>query len=286
MFGKKYIIFWIAATCLLFLQSCENDWTDFDIPGCMDNNASNYDLNANVDNGSCSYSCLSMDNYEQCIDIDCYWWNDSCHSIEEPLQACQDIIDNEICISSGCYWWQNACHESMEPIMIYNIDASDYTEWIYFSLESSNVVDIINPENSLGWDIAFKRNHMITNGGLSGSGLGCAIVDENQEWTDNSFLSSDQIANYECQVDEIVEGNIFTYQGCYNPLAGHIFEDCIKNPALDQWGDFDDSYTFIPVNFQFFIRSANGTNYAFWPIAYEDINGETGQISMTYRVID
>ena len=121
---------------------------------------------------------------------------------------------------------------------------------------------------------------------MSGSGLGCAIVDENQEWTDNSFLSSDQIANYECQVDEIVEGNIFTYQGCYNPLAGHIFEDCIKNPALDQWGDFDDSYTFIPVNFQFFIRSANGTNYAFWPIAYEDINGETGQISMTYRVID
>ena len=48
MFGKKYIIFAIAAIGLLFLQSCENDWTDFDIPGCMDNNASNYDFNANI----------------------------------------------------------------------------------------------------------------------------------------------------------------------------------------------------------------------------------------------
>lgn len=232
MLNKIYIITGYIILIFLF-QSCDNDWKNFDIPGCTDSSASNFDLNANIDNGS--------------------------------------------------------CQEEFEPIIIYNVDASSYNDWVYFSFELGAIINIINPEISLEWDIAFKRNHMITNGGLSGSGSGCAIIDENQSWTNDSFSSSDEIPIYDCQVDKIIEGDNLPpdFYGCYNPYSGsHLFQDCVKNPALDQWGSFDTTYKFIlDENNQFFVRDAIGNNYAFWPSAFEDANGEKGQISMKFRLL-
>ena len=43
------------------------------------------------------------------------------------------------------------------------INASSYSNWIYYSLDSHSIVDIENPENSLEWDLAFQRKHIKTN---------------------------------------------------------------------------------------------------------------------------
>ena len=211
---------------LIIFQNCDDEWI-FDIPGCSDQNATNYDSNATADNGSCYYG---------------------------------------------------------EEIDIINIDASSYDDWVYFSFELGDILDISNPGSSMDWDIAFKRNHVKTNGGLSGVGNACAIVDDTQSWINESFESTEQITDGECQVDELIEGNIITYQGCYDPNT-HLFTDCVKNPALDNWGSFDSSYHFIINNYRFFVKRADGDYVKFWLMSYYNLNGESGYISIAYQTI-
>ena len=64
------------------------------------------------------------------------------------------------------------------------IQATSYSEWVYFSFENNSVVEINNPENSLEWDLAFQRKHIKTNSGLSGIGQGGGYVDSTFTWLD------------------------------------------------------------------------------------------------------
>ena len=244
--------FMILIFILIVFHGCDDAW-NFDTPGCMDENATNYDFNATFDNESCRYLCSTANNSEECF-------------------------------SFACYWWENECYDTEN----YTINASSFDDWIYFSFELGDVVDILDSSagNSTDWDIAFKRNHMKTNGGESGIGSGCAIVDNSQSWTYESFSLSEEIPNYECQLDDLIVGNPFTFQGCYNPDNNHAFEDCIKNPALDNWGLFNADYQFNVNDYQFFVRSANGLYVKFWPRNYYDLNGEGGNISMIYQILD
>ncbi len=52
------------------------------------------------------------------------------------------------------------------------IDASDYASWVYFSFNKGTTVTISDFQTSTDWDIAFHRDDIRTNGGLSGSGQG------------------------------------------------------------------------------------------------------------------
>ena len=225
MINRIYILGYSMLVMTIF-QSCDDEWI-FDIPGCMNQNATNYDFNATSDNESCYFG---------------------------------------------------------EEIITIDVDASSYHDWVYFSLELDEIVDISEPENSIEWDLAFRRNNIKTNGGLSGMGDGCAIVDNSQSWTNESFESTNQISEGECQVDENVEGNIITYEGCYDPNT-HLFSDCIKNPALDNWGSFDNSYQFNINNYRFFVKRADGAYVKFWLMSYYNVNGTGGHISMAYQTI-
>jgi len=225
MINRIYILGYSMLILTIF-QSCDDEWI-FDIPGCMNQNATNYDFNATSDNGSCYFG---------------------------------------------------------EEIITIDVDASSYHDWVYFSLELDEIIDISEPENSIEWDLAFRRNNIKTNGGLSGMGDGCAIVDNSQSWTNESFESTNQISEGECQVDENVEGNIITYEGCYDPNT-HLFSDCIKNPALDNWGSFDNSYQFNINNYRFFVKRADGAYVKFWLMSYYNVNGTGGHISMAYQTI-
>lgn len=56
------------------------------------------------------------------------------------------------------------------------IDARDYSKWVYFSFEKGAVVSIGDGQfqQSIDWDIAFHRNDVRINSGLSGPGNGGA----------------------------------------------------------------------------------------------------------------
>ena len=174
------------------------------------------------------------------------------------------------------------------------INASEYNKWIFFSFEIGDTLTIDNPENSLDWDIAFKRNHIKTNGGLSGAGDACGIVDDTQIWTMELFESTEDLpTDFICQFDDMIEGNLMTQQGCYcgtldqvgceDLLLPNDFIDCVKNPALDTWGWFDSERNLNVTNYMMFIKDINGNYIKFWPLSYEDANGQAGFIDIIYQ---
>ena len=88
---------------------------------------------------------------------------------------------------------------------VLTIDASNYSNWVYFSFEQAAVIDVENPEESMEWDVAFQRKHIRTNSGLAGPGNGGASVDSTTTWieewgnigyiTENSFFTDATILN-------------------------------------------------------------------------------------------
>ena len=231
MINKIYIIVSLIFSLILF-QSCDDEWI-FDIPGCMDPDALNYDSNATSDNESCNYYVM------QTIDID-----------------------------AEQYY---------------------YDGWDYFSFSLGNVVDMsgLDPSQSMEWDIAFSRNNIITNGGGSGSGGVCAIINDTDTWTNDSFGIAQEITEGDCQVDELIQGNEEEPPGCYcnSPVCGgHGFKSCVKNPALDQWGYFEGT-DFIVNNYQFFVKDVDGNYVKLWLMKYKNTDGKAGHIRLAYEIL-
>jgi len=59
------------------------------------------------------------------------------------------------------------------------IDATDEMDWVYFDLETGVELDVEDPVANTEWDLAFRRFHIATNGGVSGdAGSEVAVLSE------------------------------------------------------------------------------------------------------------
>ena len=67
-----------------------------------------------------------------------------------------------------------------EPVgleaLTFTIDATNREAWAYFSFASGDVVEVEDAENSEAWDIGFQRTKVKLNGGISGPGMGSAVM--------------------------------------------------------------------------------------------------------------
>lgn len=67
-----------------------------------------------------------------------------------------------------------------EPIglesLMFTVDATNEEMWTYFSFASGDTVAVEDAENSEAWDIGFQRTQVKLNGGISGPGMGSAIM--------------------------------------------------------------------------------------------------------------
>ena len=155
------------------------------------------------------------------------------------------------------------------------VDSSSYNDWIYFSFNSANTVEVENPESSLDWDIAFQRKHIKTNSGLSGLGNGGASVDSSMTWIDQWNNTENSIEPNDWVTDQVL--NDF-----YDPVT-HLFGDGVKNPALNSWGWFDEQYTLNVNHYVMHALTADGQNIVkFWPYSYYSANGAGGNISFRF----
>ena len=74
---NRNIYLTISLIFLIFLQSCDNGW-EYDITGCLDLNAINYDPSADSDNGSCIFETVeSMETLDRFIRGDYSSYNPS-----------------------------------------------------------------------------------------------------------------------------------------------------------------------------------------------------------------
>ncbi len=71
------------------------------------------------------------------------------------------------------------------------IDATDAEEWTYFSFETGDVVEIEDAINSEKWDIGFQRTKVKLNGGISGPGMGSAIMLTDTTFEEVTVASTD-----------------------------------------------------------------------------------------------
>ena len=67
-----------------------------------------------------------------------------------------------------------------EPVgletLTFTIDATNREAWAYFSFATGDVVEVVDAENSDAWDIGFQRTQVKLNGGISGPGMGSAVM--------------------------------------------------------------------------------------------------------------
>lgn len=81
-----------------------------------------------------------------------------------------------VALASTCLWI--SCDKEQDGpksnIAEVSIDATDFSKWVYFSLEQGKVLTVADPENSLEWDLGFHFTDIRTNGGASGKGQGAA----------------------------------------------------------------------------------------------------------------
>ena len=166
----------------------------------------------------------------------------------------------------------------MSDYTLIEIDATDYSEWIYFSFLSESIIEVDNPMNSNDWDLAIMRNHFRTNSGLSGNGIGGAYVDSSSVW-------STEIWN---EMNEVPEGAFFSPDGMLDTiydLETHEFTESPGSLVLETWGwvDIDNNYEFNYNNHLFFVRTATGEYVKFWPYSYYNEQNVSGHISIIYE---
>lgn len=60
--------------------------------------------------------------------------------------------------------------------LTFTIDATNREAWAYFSFASGDTVNVEDVENSEAWDIGIQRTQVKLNGGISGPGMGSAVM--------------------------------------------------------------------------------------------------------------
>jgi len=154
------------------------------------------------------------------------------------------------------------------------LPATSYTEWVYYSFETHEVVDITNPESSLDWDIAMQRKHIRSNSGLAGIGFGGGYVDSTKTWNDNWSTMNELPSNMSWHTDE-------TFYDFYD-IVTHTMGEGIENPSLRSWGWFNNTFQLIPTNYVMFVRCANGEDIIkLW--AYDYYANGSGNIAIRYQ---
>lgn len=149
------------------------------------------------------------------------------------------------------------------------IDATSYTDWVYFSFSTGDEVSVTDPQTSSDWDIGIKRNHFKTNSGTSGAGNGGAY---DAGVVNFDTLSEAPEAGY--TVDSSID--IFDF-------ASMEYEAEPGNTLLETWGEFTDDMppTLVPTDKVFVLKAADGKYAKMIVQNYYGTDG-SGYVTFTY----
>lgn len=155
----------------------------------------------------------------------------------------------------------------------FTIDATAYTDWVYFSFEEGNVVSVSDPENDLNWDIALHRYDVKTNGGVSGKGKGGAII---TKYTSLEGMQKIPVAGY--VEDTKAEINTSGMPPVYTEASINI--------ELSKWMNLDTNIMPPLYDMQevvFVVRTANGKYAKVLFTDYSNSDNVKGHITFSYE---
>ena len=96
-------------------------------------------------------------------------------NIEQPLQP-EETTEETPTVSTGTDIQTPIAEPVGLETLTFTIDATNNEAWAYFSFASGDVVEVEDAENSEAWDIGFQRTQVKLNGGISGPGMGSAVM--------------------------------------------------------------------------------------------------------------
>lgn len=185
-------------------------------------------------------------------------------------------LKNTILILAAIIMFSACDDDETEPtssdkleVITKQVEATSYTDWVYYSFSEKAVVNVTDPKTETNWDIGLKRNNFRTNSGASGSGLGGAydagIIDF------DSYIAAPE-TGYTVDVElQAFDLNTMEY---YTTTA---------NEVLDTWGEFTEDMppTFNTSNNVFAVQTADGKFVKMIVQSYYGANG-SGYITFKY----
>ena len=172
--------------------------------------------------------------------------------------------------------------------LVKDLDASNASEWKYFSFSSGTIVQVTNPSTDLTWDIAFNRYNIRTNGGSSGSGQGGVIRTESKNLSEVTSVPSGTYTADEMKttytyvngtpvpsttsLNSVISGDINTTTGWWS-----------YTPPTPQTGQ----PKFAVNNWVYIVKTADGKAVKIQLTSYNhSTRNTTGFITFKYQVAD
>lgn len=139
------------------------------------------------------------------------------------------------------------------------VDASDMAAWRYFSFATGSEVLPADPATSADWDLAFQRFHILSNGGVTGSGGAAIAIVSGQAFADVSAAPA---------------------EGYLEDSADGDDDDTISESAFsdgDGWYAYDPATNRLsPHPNVYVVRTGSGAFFKLAIIDYYDAAGTSG----------
>jgi hypothetical protein len=171
-----------------------------------------------------------------------------------------------------------ACKKENNKIIIgaqtFEVNSTGSTVWKYFSFAKNDTVTIADPLYSTGWDLAFQRYRIKTNGGKSGSGSGSAAnsYQKGQAGFDSLKIVSDT-ATF-AKDDSI---SIAIQQG---------YAYYVVNPVLYTWFILEfatEGTQIVPADRIYIVKTGTGKYAKIWFKSYYSPENISGYVTFQYK---
>ncbi|QGY47600.1 hypothetical protein GM418_29205 [Maribellus comscasis] len=174
--------------------------------------------------------------------------------------------------------------EDLPQAAMYNtltLDAQERTLWHYFNFEDGNIVGTGSADPQDGddatwkqrtdWDLAFHRNDVRTNSGVSGIGQGGML-----EATETDFEEVLVAPASGYTVDDSI-------QIALTPAMPPVYTGSTGNSVCDDWASYDhDEHAWIFAEKVFIVKTADGKYAKIWLKSFLDDEDNSGRITMEY----
>jgi hypothetical protein len=157
---------------------------------------------------------------------------------------------------------------AMDGTFTTQVDATDPETWIYFSFESGSQVTPSDPASSAEWDLGFQRFHIISNGGVSGTGGAAIAVVSDQPFDAVSVPPS---------------------EGYLTDQPDNDDDDTAVNSAFesgDGWYDYDPATNRLsPYPNVYVVQTPSGAHFKLEILDYYDSAGSSGHPTFAWAAL-
>jgi hypothetical protein len=154
------------------------------------------------------------------------------------------------------------------------IDASNYTEWVYFSFEEGQTVNISDYSGSMDWDLGFHRYDLRVNCGTSGPGSGGSLATGQ---TDFNVVETAPSSGYSMNDYIMIAVDVSSMPPVMERVPG---DTVLANWISMKHGQMGPEYSYS--NETFVIKTADGKYAKIWLKDYFNEDGDGGHITMKY----